>query len=91
MTAPNLEQIIADHLPLHGEYRVGNVRCICGWEALVQVDPIADDLDQAKTETFAAHVVAAIRGSGYTVIALPRSRRRRSIHIRPILGEGGRL
>lgn len=66
-------QLIANHLPLHGEYRAGNVGCTCGWEAFVQVDPIADDLDQFKTETFAAHVVAAIRDSGYTVIALPEA------------------
>lgn len=64
-------QLFANHLPLHGEYRAGNVGCTCGWEAFVKVDPIADDLDQFKTETFAAHVVAAIRDSGYTVIALP--------------------
>ncbi|WP_139104731.1 hypothetical protein [Gordonia sp. UCD-TK1] len=71
MSSDPAVQLIANHLPLHGEYRVGNVGCTCGWEAFVQVDPIADDLDQAKTETFAAHVVAAIRDSGYTVIALP--------------------
>ena len=60
MTAPNLEQIIADH------ERVRMMRlatCRCGWE-----EPI---YDRDATALHAAHVVAAIRDSGYTVIALP--------------------
>ena|SRR3990167_6167096 len=62
MTAPNLEQIIADH------ERVRMMRlatCRCGWE-----EPI---YDRDATALHAAHVVAAIRDSGYTVIALPEA------------------
>ena len=62
MTAPNLEQIIADH------ERVRMMRlatCRCGWE-----EPI---YDRDVTALHAAHVVAAIRDSGYTVIALPEA------------------
>ena len=61
MTAPNLEQIIADH------ERVRMMRlatCRCGWE-----EPI---YDRDATALHAAHVVAAIRDSGNTVIALPK-------------------
>ncbi|WNM69791.1 hypothetical protein SEA_CRATER_84 [Gordonia phage Crater] len=61
MTVPSLESLIAQHLPLHGEYRAGNVGCTCGWEAFVKVDPIAHDLDEFKTETFAKHVADVIR------------------------------
>ncbi|QDH92347.1 hypothetical protein SEA_SPOOKY_81 [Gordonia phage Spooky] len=60
MTTPNLEQIIADH------ERVRMMRlatCRCGWE-----EPIHG---RDVTALHAAHVVAVIRDSGYTVIALP--------------------
>lgn len=58
MTTPNLEQIIAEH---RIEIAPGGYwNCHCG----VNVD---------KKGSHAAHVVAAIRDSGYTVIALPEA------------------
>ncbi|UCZ89041.1 hypothetical protein [Gordonia sp. WA4-43] len=59
MTAPNLKQIIAEH-----RYREDIGRdCECGY-ATDGVNFTAD---------WATHVVAAIRDSGYTVIALPEA------------------
>lgn len=57
MTTPNLEQIIAQHLPSAGFTGTTETICICG----LRVD----------AGSHAAHVVAAIRDSGLTVIALP--------------------
>ncbi|QDF18009.1 hypothetical protein SEA_CLARK_60 [Gordonia phage Clark] len=61
MTTPNLEQIIAAH-----PYRINAQRvwCACGWDAYPDETPNGMD-------AHAAHVVAAIRDSGLTVIALP--------------------
>lgn len=58
------EEVIVKHLPLHGEYLVGNVGCTCGWEALVQVDDWVMDLDLEKSRVFAEHVARAIREAG---------------------------
>ncbi|UUG69921.1 hypothetical protein SEA_MORKIE_60 [Gordonia phage Morkie] len=69
MTTPNLEQIIAKHRyrPQDHSTIEGNAYCICGWSAaLVNSHKTAVDLH-------AAHAAAAIRDSGYTVIALPEA------------------
>lgn len=74
MTAPNLKQIIADHQQtslFRHERKVGFVAaCLCGWIA-----PPASTTAEARA-LHAAHVVAAIRDSGYTVIALPEPEKR---------------
>ncbi|AXH49043.1 hypothetical protein SEA_ECLIPTUS_91 [Gordonia phage Ecliptus] len=79
MSVPSLESLIAQHLPLHGEYRAGNVGCTCGWEAFVKVDPIAHDLDEFKTETFAKHVAEVIRQHHATVVELPAAHERKTL------------
>lgn len=62
MTTHNLEQIIAKHRP-------DEPGCTgCSWH----VHPLACDYDDFAT-VHAAHVVAAIRDSGLTVIALPEA------------------
>jgi hypothetical protein len=69
MTAPNLEQTIAYHTQtslLRHERKVGFVAaCLCRWIASPASTPTA------ALALHAAHVVAVIRDSGYTVIALP--------------------
>lgn len=64
MTTPNLEQIIAEH-----PYRINSQRvwCACGWDAYPDETPNGMD-------AHAAHVVAAIRDSGLTVIAPPEGK-----------------
>ncbi|QOC56304.1 hypothetical protein PP509_gp62 [Gordonia phage MichaelScott] len=67
MTTPNLEQIIADHSPESVDRSrfsgyVGYCRCRFSVSA-----PTYDEVRRSH----AAHVVAAIRDSGLTVIALP--------------------
>lgn len=67
MTAPHLEQIIAKHRPDLAIATKQRVYCTCNeWGAFVTT------VQQADRE-HAAHVVAAIRDSGYTVIALPEA------------------
>ncbi|QFP96176.1 hypothetical protein PP506_gp55 [Gordonia phage DobbysSock] len=69
MTTPNLEQIIAEHqnAPLYwvSGYQA---QCSCGWSGPKRTDYT----HRFSTEReHAAHVAAAIRDSGLTVIALP--------------------
>lgn len=72
MTDPNLEQTIADHLIVvffpsrldGGVAMEWYVKCHCEWAEYAPTHAEAE-------QKFADHVVAAIRDSGYTVIATP--------------------
>ncbi|WP_288438853.1 hypothetical protein [uncultured Gordonia sp.] len=73
MTAPNLEQIIADHAARYDEDLTDWLACSCGeWRIDSEQLDYSGDADRQADRAHAAHVVAAIRDSGNTVIALPK-------------------
>ncbi|OQM82052.1 hypothetical protein [Rhodococcus sp. 66b] len=65
-----LIETLAAHLPEnHGEFEVGNWRCICGKEGWAE-----DDNDAEKTRQFASHVAKVISET-HAIVELPKPHR----------------